>query len=206
MYGSSWGLTFGCSKHVEDNIIKVKINIECVHFAGYYYTRLSKYTFQQNVPFSHTIQSQFSHNIQVFTTHQHFPHSEASLSSCNLRPRNHYSQTRACSVLMLLCFSSGQSVHCCIRHTPDIPRHIPHPLWLKVIPNSISYFLHTHTHTHTGSDLSLCLSLSPSCFSIHEDQQTFLFKSLENDLELRICVCVCVCVCVWRSIRGEIFY
>ena len=93
--------------------------------------------------------------------HQNFPHSVSSFSSYNLRPPNDYSQSRARTVFMRLGFPTGQSVHCCIQHTPDIPHHIPYPLWLKVISDSISYFLQTHarTHIHTHTEVPIPPSL-----------------------------------------------
>jgi len=37
MYRSSWGWTLGCLKHVEDTIIKYKMNVKSVYFVGSYY-------------------------------------------------------------------------------------------------------------------------------------------------------------------------
>jgi len=157
---------------------------------------------------SHVIQSPFNHNFQVLNTHQHFPHSEASLSSWNLRPQNHYGQTSSRTVVMLLCFPFGQSVHCCIRHTTDIPRHIPHPLWLKVIPNSISYFLQTHTQRFRSLPLPLLLTLQhqyrwrPTNFPIQIFGKRLGITHIY--IYIYMCVCVCVCVCV-EECKGRDF-
>jgi hypothetical protein len=94
-------------------------------------------------------------------------------------------------------------------HTHDIPRHIPHPLWIKVISNSISFFLQTHTHTHTGSEPPPPHPPQPLVLTLLHQYRwrptNFPIQIFGKRLRL-MHVCVCVCVCVWRSARGEIFY
>ena len=104
---------------------------------------------------------------------------------------------------MHLGFPSGQSVHCCIQHTPDMPRHIPHPLWLKVISNSISFFLQTHTHTHTHRFRFLPL---PRLLTLQHQYRwrptNFPIQIFGKRLRItRMCVCVCVC----GGVQGERF-
>jgi hypothetical protein len=47
MYKSYWAWTLGCSKHVEDTIIKLKLYCKGVHFVGSYYIGVSQYRLKE---------------------------------------------------------------------------------------------------------------------------------------------------------------
>lgn len=79
-------------------------------------------------------------------------------------------------------------------HTHDIPRHIPDPLWIKVISNSISFFL--QTHIHTGSDPPLAPRPGPLPMKTN--------KLSHSNLRNMTSICVWVCVS-GRRCKGKDF-